>query len=266
MVLAAAAARTSGDDDDDDDVEVELAEAALSSSDVAPYDDDDGEAVNGGAGAGGVVGRRRAGLAAVTAAVGLATLAGGGSPAPAHASAAAKLNAVVELTPDNFAAEVEAADAGRVFVEFYAPWCPFCQRMEPMWNELPSKLAAADVSTKVARMNVDTYTAYGQAFGVTGFPTLMLFQDGRPVGQKTGLVDMATAMKYAGVKDAGMLASLGGGPAPALNLVLSGSQVDQALQELGALRREVEALPEGERAAAVERIRSVETLFAKRSL
>jgi hypothetical protein len=78
--------------------------------------------------------------------------------------------------------------------------CPYCQRLEPTWNALPSKLAAAGVATKIARMNVDTYTAYGQAYGVTGFPTLMLFQDGRPVGQKTGLIDMAAAMKYAGVK------------------------------------------------------------------
>ena len=46
----------------------------------------------------------------------------------------------------------------------------------------------------------------------------------------------------------------------------AGPQVDQALQELGELRREVDKLPEGERAAAVDRIRSVETLFAKRSL
>jgi len=37
---------------------------------------------------------------------------------------------------------------------------------------------------------------------VTSRPTCVspYLQDGRPVGQKTGLVDMATAMKYAGVK------------------------------------------------------------------
>lgn len=84
-------------------------------------------------------------------------------------------------------------------MEFYAPWCPFCQRLEPTWNELPNRLKEKGVDTKIARMNVDTYTDYGERFGVTGFPTLMLFRDGRPVGQKTGLTDMATLMKYAGV-------------------------------------------------------------------
>ena len=58
------------------------------------------------------VGRRRAGLAAVTAAAGLAALVS--SPTAAFASAAAKLDAVVELTPENFAREVEGANAGRV--------------------------------------------------------------------------------------------------------------------------------------------------------
>ena len=252
------------DDTEGDDVSTST-NTALWSSFVSGHEEEGDDHHRGGASAGGVLGRRRAGLAAVTAAAGLSTLAAAASPAPARASAAAKLDAVVELTPDNFTKEVEGPNAGRVFVEFYAPWCPFCQRLEPTWNELPSKLAAANVDTKIARMNVDTYVDYGQAYGVTGFPTLMLFQDGRPVGQKTGLIDMATAMKYAGVKDQGVLASLSG-PPPQMNLVLTGPQVDQALEELGALRREMEALPEGERAAAVERIRAVETLFAKRSL
>eukprot|EP00227_Mantoniella_beaufortii_P009174 CAMPEP_0197587702 /NCGR_PEP_ID=MMETSP1326-20131121/9234_1 /TAXON_ID=1155430 /ORGANISM="Genus nov. species nov., Strain RCC2288" /LENGTH=304 /DNA_ID=CAMNT_0043152459 /DNA_START=218 /DNA_END=1132 /DNA_ORIENTATION=+ len=215
-----------------------------------------------------IVGRRGAGLAAAAAAAALVGLAS--SPGAAFAAAASTLDSVIELTPANFAAEVEAPGAGRVFVEFYAPWCPFCQRLEPVWSELPSKLAAAQVSTKVARMNVDTYTKYGETYGITGFPTLMLFQDGRPVGQKTGLIDMSTAMRYAGVKDAGLLASAASAPPPPqMNLVLTGPQVDRAMEELSALRRDVEAtLPEGAeaRGSALERIKKVELLFASRSL
>jgi thiol-disulfide isomerase/thioredoxin len=112
---------------------------------------------------------RRASLAAAAAATGLALVA---APPRARASAAASLEQVVELTPENFAAEVEGAGAGRVFVEFYAPWCPFCQKLEPVWNGLPAKLREANVDTKIARMNVDTFVEYGAAYGVTGFPTL----------------------------------------------------------------------------------------------
>jgi thiol-disulfide isomerase/thioredoxin len=171
---------------------------------------------------------------------------------------------VVELTPENFAAEVEGAGAGRVFVEFYAPWCPFCQRLEPTWNELPNRLKEKGVDTKIARMNVDTYTDYGERFGVTGFPTLMLFRDGRPVGQKTGLTDMATLMKYAGYQETSPL-GLGGSKAE-MNLVLGGDQVASAADELNELRRMINGEVDGDKAAALAHIDAVERLFAKRAL
>ena len=57
-------------------------------------------------------------------------------------------------------------------------------------------------------------------------------------------------------------------PPPQMNMVLTGPQVDRAMEELTALRREVEAeLPEGAaRGSAVEHIKKVELLFASRSL
>merc|ERR1712100_53445 len=57
------------------------------------------------------------------------------------------LRNVVELTPENFKDYI-SADAKKptsnVFVEFYAPWCPFCQKLEPIWNELPNELPRCD--------------------------------------------------------------------------------------------------------------------------
>ena len=204
---------------------------------------------------------RRASLAAAAAATGLAAFA---APPRARASAAASLEQVVELTPENFAAEVEGAGAGRVFVEFYAPWCPFCQKLEPVWNGLPQKLREANVPTKIARMNVDTYTEYGAAYGVTGFPTLMLFENGAPIGQKTGLVDERAALRYAGVANDGIA---GLAPAPKMNLVLSGAQVDAAMGDIAELRKAVREIPGGEkREAAEQRLRALELAFAKRTL
>ena len=121
------------------------------------------------------------------------------------------------------------------------------------------------MDTKIARMNVDTYVDYGERFGVTGFPTLMLFKDGRPVGQKTGLTDMNTLMKYAGYKESGPLAALAGAGAE-MNLVLSGEQVQSAADELNELRRMINGEVDGDKASALAHIDAVERLFAKRAL
>ena len=190
--------------------------------------------------------RRTAMLGAVT----MATAAAVMTETPRRAEAAMtssvpktakkSLRNVVELTPENFKDYI-SADAKKptsnVFVEFYAPWCPFCQKLEPIWNELPNELRKYGNETTVARMNVDKYTDYARAYGVSGFPTLMLFEAGKPVGAKTGLIDMQTALKYAGVSQEklGLLAV----PNKALDIVLTKDQVENARKELDVVRKEV---------------------------
>jgi protein disulfide-isomerase A1 len=34
-----------------------------------------------------------------------------------------------------------------VFVEFYAPWCGWCKKIAPMWDELGSTFAGVDSVT-----------------------------------------------------------------------------------------------------------------------
>jgi thiol-disulfide isomerase/thioredoxin len=157
------------------------------------------------------------------------------------------LQNVVELTPENFK-EYVSGDAENptpnVFVEFYAPWCPFCQKLEPIWNELPNELRKYGNETTIARMNVDKYTDYARAYGVSGFPTLMLFEAGKPVGAKTGLIDMQTALKYAGVSKAKL--GFAAGPDKALDKVLTKDQVENARKELDIVRKEVSSGLAGE--------------------
>jgi len=51
---------------------------------------------------------------------------------------AAEASSVLELTPQNFDA---ALSGRRVLVEMYAPWCPYCAKLEPLWTALPAELA-----------------------------------------------------------------------------------------------------------------------------
>ena len=66
------------------------------------------------------------------------------------------------------------------FIEFFAPWCPHCQHLAPIWDKFHNQ-----VKEKVNVARVDCTSQHGRPlcdeFDVRGFPTLLLF----PVGQKT---------------------------------------------------------------------------------
>jgi protein disulfide-isomerase-like protein len=222
-------------------------------------DDDDGADKRGGDG-----GETRRGLARAIAGGVVMRAAATRARGFETARAASGDDGVVELTPENFEREVTRRE-GAVFVEFYAPWCPYCKRLEPIWEELPEKLEEAGSKTRVARMNVDAYADYASAYAVTGFPTLMLFENGRPVGAKTGLVDMTTAMKYAGVRDEGVLAKFA--PEKKLDKILSGAQVEYVQGELGEVRKELGGIQDpASRARALEALQQVESIVGVRAL
>ena len=222
-------------------------------------DDDDDATARGGDGGG-----TRRGLARAIAGMVVMRAAATRARGFETARAASGDDGVVELTPENFEREVTRRE-GAVFVEFYAPWCPYCKRLEPIWEELPEKLEEAGSKTRVARMNVDAYADYASAYAVTGFPTLMLFENGRPVGAKTGLVDMTTAMKYAGVRDEGVLAKFA--PEKKLDKILSGAQVEYVQGELGEVRKELGGIQDpASRARALEALQQVESIVGVRAL
>lgn len=55
------------------------------------------------------------------------------------------------------------------FVEFYAPWCGHCKKLEPEWN-----IAATKLKGQVKLGKVDATVEQGLAgrFGVRGYPTI----------------------------------------------------------------------------------------------
>jgi thioredoxin-like negative regulator of GroEL len=170
---------------------------------------------------------RRAALASLPAAAALL------AALPSRASA----GSVLELTPETFDGVVRSNK--RVFVEFYAPWCPYCKRMEPMLSALPGKLGG---KTRVARMDVDAHADYAQRYGVSGFPTLVLFLDGVPAGQHVGLVDEETLLRFA--KAEPQAEPAGGGQRDdeaSLDLVLTRRAQGALSQELAQLREELRA-------------------------
>ncbi|CDI83813.1 thioredoxin, putative [Eimeria acervulina] len=77
------------------------------------------------------------------------------------------------LVASTFATEVRKE--ANVLVEFYAPWCGFCRKMEPAYKELAMRVA--DVSgLLIARIDATRNEVDGVA--IAGYPTLYLYRRG----------------------------------------------------------------------------------------
>lgn len=67
---------------------------------------------------------------------------------------------VVVLTDSNFN-DLVLASKDIWFVEFYAPWCGHCKKLEPEWNEAASRLKG---TVKLGKVDATVETGLGQRF------------------------------------------------------------------------------------------------------
>lgn len=69
-----------------------------------------------------------------------------------------------------------------ILVVLYAPWCQFCQAMEPAYNELAEKFAGS-TSVLVAKFQADVERDFAaEKFGLTTFPLIVML----PASGKAG--------------------------------------------------------------------------------
>ena len=79
---------------------------------------------------------------------------------------------------------VEASRDRLVLVDFWAQWCGPCKALAPILEEVAT--ARAD-SVKIVKVDVDAEARLAQNNGVRAMPTLVIYRDGRAVGQLVGL-------------------------------------------------------------------------------
>lgn len=90
----------------------------------------------------------------------------------------------LNVNESNFQEEV--IEAGKpVLVDFWAPWCGYCQKLTPVIDELAGEISE---KAKVVKVNVDENRALAQKYGVMSLPTMLLFKSGEQVEKMMGFM------------------------------------------------------------------------------
>ena len=99
---------------------------------------------------------------------------------------------VKQITDAEFEAEVIQSDQP-VVVDFFATWCPPCQRLLPVLDQLAAEY---DGKVKFVKLNTDEQQVWASKLGVRGLPTLSYFKNGEAVTTEGGLAPPAKIKQH----------------------------------------------------------------------
>lgn len=89
------------------------------------------------------------------------------------------------------------ADKGTVLVEFFASWCPHCQRMMPVVDDIKALFAG---KANVYQFDIDENQEFANELGVESIPTFIVYVDGeekwRASGEMEGSVLAQKVQQY----------------------------------------------------------------------
>ena len=84
---------------------------------------------------------------------------------------------IIELNNENFTKETSH---GLKLVDFYTTWCTFCNNQNPILNEL------SENEIWIGKLDCDKYPDIAKKYGISGFPSFILFKEGVALAQFSG--------------------------------------------------------------------------------
>jgi thioredoxin 1 len=94
------------------------------------------------------------------------------------------MEAVVEITDATFETEV-LRSPGLTIVDLWAEWCMPCKNLAPILDQIATEYRD---KIKVTKLDVDANPGIPGQYGVTGIPTLLVFEGGRLVQTIVGFM------------------------------------------------------------------------------
>jgi len=94
------------------------------------------------------------------------------------------MEAAVEITDATFETEV-LRSPGLTIVDVWAGWCMPCKNLAPILDQIATEYRD---KIKVTKLDVDANPGIPGQYGVTGIPTLLVFEGGRLVQTIVGFM------------------------------------------------------------------------------
>ena len=76
------------------------------------------------------------------------------------------------------------SDKKLVAADFWAPWCPYCMRLKPIFESVADDYP----DIKFVKVNVEQEQEIASRYGIQGIPVIKFFCEGKEVGEIVGFV------------------------------------------------------------------------------
>jgi len=90
---------------------------------------------------------------------------------------------VQALSSTSFDAGIKS---GIVLVDFWATWCKPCKMQSPVIEEISSDMVG---KASVYKLDIDQNPSIADRYNVQSIPTMIIFKDGKVIGQFVGLTE-----------------------------------------------------------------------------